>query len=213
MKRVALNCPASLPGAPMLARPDRASDRLLVWVWKPESEAGGAALIDAYVSDGWNVLEIGCASSDDSVTAAGIVDAVKQSGSPADGAPTVFIADRGTAFATCQAVLLAHRGGLLRGPSGLVTVDAFADDGVAAICEGLAALENLASIWAVHREERGLREKTFRHHASLQARERETHFVVLPDKAKSLARQLADPRDPLGRETRWLLDPVNSRSS
>jgi hypothetical protein len=197
----------------MLARAERMTDRLLVWVWKPGSEAGGAALIDAYVSGGWNVLEIGCASSDDDNTPAGIVDAVRQSRSRADGAPTIFIADKGTAFAVCQAALLARRSGLLTGPGGLVTVDAFAEDSVNEICEELAALEGLASIWAVHREERSLREKTLKHHMNLQARGRETHFLVLPDKARSLAQQLADPRDPLGREMRWLLDPVHSRSA
>jgi hypothetical protein len=213
MKRVALNCAASFTGAPMLARAERMTDRLLVWVWKPGSEAGGAAFIDAYVSDGWNVLEIGCASSDDDGTPDGIVDAVRQSRSRADGAPTIFIADKGTASAVCRAVLLAHRGGLLTGPCGLLTVDAFADDGADETCEKLAALKNLAWIWAVHREERALREKTLKHHVNLQARGRETHFLVLPDKARSLAQQLADARDPLGREMRWLLDPVHSRSA
>jgi hypothetical protein len=213
MKRVALNCPASFAGAPMLARPERMSDRLLVWVWTPGSEAGGAAFIDGYVSDGWNVLEIGCASPDDDGTPAGIVDAVRQSRSRTEGAPTIFIADKGTASAVCQAVLLAHEGGLLTGSTGLVTVDAFADDGANDICEELAALESLASIWAVHREEPALREKTLKHHVGLQVRGRETHFLVLPDKARSLAQQLADPRDPLGREMRWLLDPVHSRSA
>ncbi|HEX2366344.1 MAG TPA: hypothetical protein VHJ00_15130 [Bradyrhizobium sp.] len=213
MKRVALSCPASFTGAPMLARPERASDRLLVWLWKPGSEAGGAAFIDAYVSEGWNVLEVGCASPDSEGTPAGIVDAVGQSRSRADGAPAIFIADQGTASAVCRAVLLAHRSGLLTGPSGLVTVDAFADDAVKAICEELAGLENLATIWAVHREERTLREPSFRHHMMLQVRGRETHFLVLPDKTRSLVQQLADSRDPLGREMRWLLDPVHSRSA
>ena len=213
MKRVALSCPASFTGAPMLARPERASDRLLVWLWKPGSEAGGAAFIDAYVSEGWNVLEVGCASPDSEGTPAGIVDAVGQSRSRADGAPTIFIADQGTASALGRTVLLAHRSGSLTGPSGLVTVDAFADDDAKTTCEEIAGLENLATIWAVHREERALRELTIRHHMMLQARGRETHFLVLPDKTRSLAQKLADPHDPLGREMRWLLDPVHSRSA
>jgi hypothetical protein len=94
-----------------------------------------------------------------------------------------------------------------------VTVDAFADDGVNEICQKLATLQNLASIWAVHREERALREATLKHHVDLQARGRETHFLVLPDRTRSLAQQLVDARDPLGREMRWLLDPVHSRSA
>jgi hypothetical protein len=159
------------------------------------------------------VLEVGCASPDHDGTPAGIVDAVRQSRSRADGAPTLFIADQGTASALGRTILLAHRSGSLTGPSGLVTVDAFADDHVRAVCDELAGVENLATIWAVHREERALREPTFRHHMMLQARGRETHFLVLSDKARSLAQQLADARDPLGREMRWLLDPVHSRSA
>jgi hypothetical protein len=213
MKRVALNRSASFTGAPMLARPERMSDRLLAWVWQPGSEAGGAAFIDAYVSEGWNVLEIGCAAPGEHGAPAGIVDALRQSRSHSDRAQTIFIADRGTASAVCQAILLAYGSGLLTGPSGLVTVDAFADDGVNEICEELAALEHLASIWAIHREQRALREKTLKHHINLQAQGRETHFLVLADKARSLAQQLTDARDPLGREMRWLLDPVNSRSA
>ena len=65
------------------------------------------------------------------------------------------------------------------------------------LCEPLAGLENLATIWAVHRSEQRLREQTLKHHAMLQASGRETHFMVVPDPAKSLAQQLADSRDPL----------------
>ena len=212
MKRIALPHAASFSGAPVLARPERASDRLLVWVWKAGSEAGGAAFIDAYVSEGWNVLEIGCPAADKGGTAAGIVDAIKQSQTRADG-PKILIADRGMAPAVCKAVLLALRDGSMAGRCGLVTTNAFADDGVEAFSGEFAGAENLATIWAVHRRERTLRQQTLKHHMMLQAHGRETHFLVLSDPARSLAQQLADSRDPLGRETRWLLDPVHSRSS
>ncbi|WJR76597.1 hypothetical protein [Bradyrhizobium sp. NP1] len=215
MKRTALKHTASFVGAPVLTRSERASDRLLVWVWSPGNETGGAGLIDAYVSEGWNVLEAGCGTASGSAhAAADIVEAVRQCGSasPADWGPTIFIADQDTAASVCKAVLLACREGLKAARCGLVTVDAFADDAVRPILEQLAALDGLAAIWAVHRERREIRQQALAHHASLQARGRETHFLVLPDTARSPVQRLADPRDPLGCETRWLLDPVHSRS-
>jgi hypothetical protein len=210
IKRTALNPSAAFSSAPVLASPERASDRLLVWIWTPGSEAGGAAFIGAYVAEGWNVLEIGCAAADASVASIGIIDAVAKSRSRSEGA-TFFIADRGTASAVGQAIVLGDRDLLITGPCGLVTIDAFAEDGFAAAGETLSELGNLATIWAVHRDERALREQTLRHHAKLQTHGRETHFMVVPDHAKSLAQQLTDSRDPLGREARWLLDPVHSR--
>jgi len=212
IRRTVLNHSAPFSSAPVLASPERASDRLLVWVWKPGAEAGGAAFIDAYVAEGWNVLEIGCPASDVSATSIGIIDAVAKSRSRSEGA-TLFIADRGTASAVGQAIVLGDRDLLIAGSCGLVTIDAFAEDEFAAIGETLSGLENLATIWAVHRGESTLREQTFRHHMMLQARGRETHFMIVPGPAKSLAQQLADSRDPLGREARWLLDPVHSRST
>jgi hypothetical protein len=213
IKRIALSHSASFSGAPVLARPERVSDRLLVWVWRPGGEAGGAAFIDAYVSEGWNVLEIGCPASDNGRTAAAIVDAAAKSRTRGDGVATIFIADRGTATAVAQAIILGHRDRLIAGRCGLVTTDAFAEDEFPAVCGELAEIENLATIWAVDRGERKLRQQTFKHHAMLQERRRETHFLVLPDPARSLAQQLIDSRNPLGREARWLLDPVHSRSS
>jgi len=213
MKRIALDHAASFGGAPVLARPERATNRLLVRVWKPGSEAGGAAFIDAYVSEGWNVLDIGCPASDNDETAAGIIDAAAKSGAGAEKAATVFIADRGTASAVGQAIVLGHRDRLIAGACGLVTIDAFAENGFPPIGEKLAKLESLATIWAVQREKRELRQQTMAHHVMLQAQRRETRFLAIQDASRSLAQQLADSRDPLGRETRWLLDPVHSRSS
>lgn len=210
IKRTALNLSTAFSSAPVLASPERASDRLLVWVWKAGTEASGAAFIDAYVAEGWNVLEIGCPVSGASATSIGIIGAVAKWRSRSEGAP-LFVADRGTASAVGQAILLGDRDLLIAGSCGLVTIDAFAEDEFAAVGETLAGLENLATIWAVHRGERSLRERTLGHHAKLQASGRETHFMVLPDASKSLAQQLTDSRDPLGREARWLLDPVHSR--
>jgi len=210
IKRTALNLSAPFGSAPVLASPERASDRLLVWAWTQGAEAGGAALIDAYVAEGWNVLEIGCPAADTNALSIGIIDAVARARSRSEGA-TLFIADRGMASPAGNAIVLGHKDRLLAGPCGLVTIDAFAEDGFPAICETLAGLDTLATIWAVHRGARSLRERTLRHHAKLQASGRETHFIVVPDPGKSLAQRLADSRDPLGRETRWLLDPVHSR--
>jgi hypothetical protein len=118
-----------------------------------------------------------------------------------------------TDLAGLQVVVLAHRSDLLKSRCGLVTIDAFAGNGISALCDELAELRNLATIWAVHRTDRALRERTLRHHTTLQKLGRETHFMALPDPARSLAEQLTDSRDPLGRETRWLLDPVHSRTA
>jgi hypothetical protein len=210
IKRTALNHSTAFGSAPVLASPERVSDRLLVWVWKAGCEAGGAAFIDAYVAEGWNVLEIGCPASDVSATSIGIIDAVAKSRSRSEGA-TLFVADRGTASAVGNAVILGHKDRLIAGSCGLVTIDAFGESDFPSMSETLAGLQKLATIWAVHRGERALRERTLKHHAKLQASGRETHFMIVPDPAKSLAQQLADSRDPLGRETRWLLDPVHSR--
>lgn len=212
IKRIALNHSASFGSAPVLVCPERASDRLLVWIWKPGSEAGGAAFIDAYLAEGWNVLEIGCLASDGRTTSTDILGAVAESRARAGGA-VLFIADRGTASAVGQSIVLGDKNRLISGRCGFVTIDAFTEAGAPAICDTLAQLENLATIWAVRRAEPSAREATLRHHAVLQTRGRETHFLVVPDPAKSLAQQLADSRDPLGRETRWLLAPVHSRSS
>jgi hypothetical protein len=213
MKRIALAHAASSASAPVLARPERATDRLLVWAWRHGTESGGAAFIDAYVSEGWNVLEAGSARADVDAAAFGLVEAIKQARSHIGSAATVFVADDGMAPAVCRAVVLAHRSDLLKSRCGLVTIDAFAGNGISALCDELAELRNLATIWAVHRTDRVLRERTLRHHTTLQKLGRETHFMALPDPARSLAEQLTDSRDPLGRETRWLLDPVHSRTA
>jgi hypothetical protein len=209
MKRTALRHAASFASAPTLARPERSSDRLLVWAWRKGSETGGAVFIEACVSEGWNVLETGCNVADNEATSADIVDAVKQC--PLAGS-TIFLADQDLAPAVCRAVLDLCRSGSIAGAVGLVTVDAFADDTLGPVADALAEFAVLATIWAAHRNNADIRRKTLAHHTGLQARNRETHFVVLPDDARSLVQHLADPRDPLGREMRWLLDPVHSRS-
>ena len=209
MKRTALKPAASFASAPTLARPERSSDRLLVWAWRKGSETGGAAFIEACVSEGWNVLETGCNIAVNETTAADIADAVKQCATPGG---TLFIADRDLAPAVCRAVLDICRSGSIAGAVGLITVDAFADDALQPVADALAEFDVVATIWAARRNNADVRRKTLAHHTGLQARNRETHFVVLPDEARSLVQHLADPRDPLGREMRWLLDPVHSRS-
>ena len=215
MKRIALPHTASSTFRPVLSRPEWAADRLLVSVLRQDTESGGAAFMDAYVSEGWNMLEAGSATGDidSDAVAFGLVEAVKQARSQTGSAATMFVADRGMASAVCRAVMLAHRDDLLGSLCGLVTVDAFAESRAPALCKELAELKNLATIWAVHRTDRALRERTLKHHTALQTLGRETHFLVLPVAARSLAEQLTDSRDPLGRETRWLLDPVHSRSA
>lgn len=212
IRRIALNHSASFSSAPVLACPAPASDRLLVWIRKPGGEAGGAAFIDAYLAEGWNVLEIGCLATEGRTTSIDILGAVAEARARTAGT-ILFIADRGMASVVGQSIVFGDKDRRIAGRRGFVTIDAFAEAGAAAICDALAQLENLATVWAVRRGERGLRDATLRHHAMLQEHGRETHFVVVADPAESFAQQLADPRDPLGRETRWLLAPVHSRSS
>jgi hypothetical protein len=194
-------------------RPERAKGRLLAWIRPRGSEAGDVAFVDTYVSEGWTVLEAGVATMYDDLAARSIVDAVKQACSRERYTSTLFVADRGTASAACKAVIQAHHDAVLNGRCGLVTVDAFAESAVPTLGKELAALENLATIWTVRRPDAALRKKTFAHHTVLQTQGRETHFLVLPDAARSLSEQLTDIRSPLGRETRWLLEPVHSRSA
>jgi hypothetical protein len=209
MKRTALRHALSFASAPTLTRPERSSDRLLVWGWHKGDETGGAALIGACVAEGWNVLETACNVADKETTAADIADAVKQC--PVFGG-TLFIADQDLAQSVCRAVLDLCRSGSIAGAVGLVTLDAFADEALQPLADALAEFEVLATIWAARRNNADVRRKTLAHHTALQARNRETHFVALPDDALTLAQHLADPRDPVGREMRWLLDPVHSRS-
>jgi hypothetical protein len=213
MKRVVLPPAASNAPAPVLTQPDEASGRLLAWIRPHDSKADGAAFIDSYVAEGWNVLEAGAAVADNEVAARSIVDAVKQADSYVSFTSIMFIADHGAASAVCQAILQAHRKDLLKGPCGLVTIDAFAERAVPALGDKLAELENLATIWAVHRTHSALRKRTFARHTALQTRGQETHFLVLPNAARSMAERLADTRDPLSREIRWLLEPIHSRSA
>lgn len=213
MKRVTLPHAGPDASAPVLTRPEPTSDRLLVWIRTGGSEAGGAAFIDTYVSEGWNVLAVGVAAASDDLAVPIVVDAVKQAYSLQRCASTMFIADHGQASAVCRAIIRAHQDDLLKGPCGLVTIDAFADSAVPTLGKELAALENLATIWAVRRSDAALRKKTLAHHTALQTQGRETHFLVLADAARSLSEQLTDVRSPLGRETRWLLEPVHSRSA
>lgn len=213
MKRIALPHPTSNVFAPLLTRPEEASDRLMVWIQLDGSKAAGAAFVDAYVSEGWNVLEVGIAGENSHSAARDIVDAVRQAHLHLSYASAMFIADRGTAAAVCRAIILARQDGLLRVSCGLVTIDAFAESDILTLCGELAALGNLTTIWAVNRTDGVLRRTTFEHHTALQTQGRETHFLVLPDAAQSLAEHLMDARDPLGRGARWLLEPVHSRSS
>src|SRR3954453_8504526 len=165
MKRTTLKNAASFDSAPTLTRPERSSDRLLVWAWRKGGETGGAAFIEACASEGWSVLEAGCNVADSGTTAADIAGAVKQCPMFAS---TLFIADRDLAPSVCRAVLDLFRSGSIAGAVGLVTLDAFADEALQPLADALAEFEVLATIWAARRNNADVRRKTLAHHTALQ---------------------------------------------
>lgn len=198
---------------PVLARPERTTDRLLVWVWEHGSRSGGAAFIETYVSEGWNVLEISSQIPDYETVSVDLTETLKHAHSLIPGAATMFVAERGMASAVCHAATLADRGGLLGNPWGLVTLDAFAEPTFPSLGDRLCELRTHSTIWAAGRENRTLRARTLAHHKTLQARGLESRFIALPELARSLAERLTDSREPLGHDARWLIDPVHSRSA
>ena len=208
MKRTTLTHAASFVSPPVLAQPDRSSDRLLAWASRTGEEPGGAALIDAYTAEGWNVLQAECGAADSDSTAADIADAVRQC---AGSARIVFAAEPDLALAISKAALVFCASNSTAAV-GLVTTDALADEALPPIADRMAKLDRLATVWAVRRGNGEVRRKTLALHGKLQGLDRETHFVVLPEPTRPLVQHLADAQDPLGRETRWLLDPVHSRS-
>jgi hypothetical protein len=167
------------------------------------------------VAEEWSVLELDCdaAAGADAGTAIldAIAHAVEAMPTPAGdtSAEIIVLAERGCATSAAMAILAAPAG--FDAPQGLVTIDAFAETGFLPLGAELAACDRLATIWTVARGAADLRNATLAYHASLQAQGRDSHFLVLPDVASSLAAQAAGARTPLGRELRWLLAPVHSR--
>ncbi len=128
------------------------------------------------------------------------------------GKPAViFVADGATAVATCRAILMLdnQKKRVATGPVTLNAMAGMASD--ATLCDAVAALPDLASLWAVDPHLPVIRRQTLAYHRRLQASARNTHFLVLWAGA-DFARELSSARSTLGREARWLLDPVNSLS-
>jgi hypothetical protein len=184
----------------------------------PSSPDDVATLAETMTDEGWNVLHLAVTEST-SATAVAINDALSRAATQlASMRPLriVAVADGAATLPACLAVLQSHRQENLPTIGGIVTVDAFAStpatNETSNIAAELAQLDTLVTVIAARRSSPAARRGGMSYHQLLQANGRETHFVVLAENGLTLFQQVADTRHPLGREVRWLLDPVHSRN-
>jgi hypothetical protein len=163
-------------------------------------------LVEALTAEGWNVLDVPLAPiADVAAAAAQIVNALADATSTLSGAPRVVIIAAADAVPAALAVVLA-----LPAIAAIVTVDTPMSD--ADMAKSLAAIEGLTTLTVASRQSSQARRHGLALHRRLQSLDRDTHFMVQAESDRALSHRLSDPRDPLGRELRWLIDPVNSRS-
>lgn len=213
-------------GKPGLYLTEPASDRLLLVVQADAQNTDEVATFaNALTADGWNVLHIVAANptADADAAATMLLDTLKRATSEMKAAPTtslqiVAIADGAAALPACMTVLQSHRHATLPAIGGIVMIDSFEQPATESpaprmsdIAAELARLDGLATIVAARRTSADTRRTGMSHHRQLQALGRETHYLVLAETDTPLLAQLADPQKALGREIRWLLDPVHSR--
>jgi hypothetical protein len=211
MQRIELKLSGSSGTTGVLYPAERPDSRLLVWIG-PHDGAEGSQPANSLTGEGWNVLHTGIAPGrDDAATIAGIVGALTAAMSHVPKARIVAVADGTSVPAACAAVLETYRRDDVAAIGGLVVVDAVPDM-AAAVWASLSGLSTLTTLIAARQPSREARQSGLACHRQLQVLGRDTHFMVLAETGRSLAAQLADPRDVFGREVRWLLDPVNSRT-
>ncbi len=202
---------------------ESASDRLLLVMEAGSSSHDGiATLAETMTDEGWNVLHLAVTESTSATAVAvAINDALSRATTQLASTSTrplriVAVADGAAALSACLAVLQSHRQENLPTIGGIVAVDAFAStpatNEISNITAELAQLDTLFTVIAARRSSPAARRGGMSYHQLLQANDRETHFVVLAENGLTLFKQLADARDPFGREVRWLLDPVHSRN-
>jgi hypothetical protein len=169
--------------------------------------------------EGWNVLHLACAATADAETAAAeITDALVRAARrlalpPSRPLQIVAIADGAAAHAACLAVLRSHGQPASPEISGLVAVDAFASASASAtVAAELADIDGLATVIAARRSNAEARSGGLAIHQRRQSNGRESHYLVFAEHDAPLLSQLADAQSALGREIRWLLDPVHSRN-
>jgi hypothetical protein len=157
-------------------------------------------------AEGWNVLDVPLApTSDVAAAATAIVDALARAATTLSRAPRVIVIAATDAVPAAIAAVLA-----LPAIAAVVTVDSPISDSETA--KSLAAIEGLITLTVASRQSWQARQHGLALHRHLQSRHRDSHFMVLAEDDRALSSRLADVCDPLGRELRWLLDPVNSRS-
>ncbi|MGB6081267.1 MAG: hypothetical protein WBF99_17625 [Xanthobacteraceae bacterium] len=203
------------------------SHRLLLVVQASTQDSTDAAMFaETLTADGWSVLHIAAANSaaDADAAATMIFDTLKHAMTEmkiasAAALKIVAIADGAAALPTCMTVLQSHRHATLSAIDGIVTIDGFGQTAAKStaprmsdIAAELTRLDGLSTIVAAHRLSTEARHAGMSHHRQLQALSKETHYLVLSESKTALLTQLADAHNALGREVRWLLDPVHSRN-
>jgi hypothetical protein len=223
MRHIDISSPENANAAAALYLAEPASHRLLLVMEAGTSNHDeSATLAETMTLEGWNVLHLVVTKAVDAASvAAAINEALSRAAAQLTSTATkplliVAVADEAAALATCMAVLQSHRQADLPTIGGIVTVDAFASTSsahdISNITTELMQLDALATVIAARRSSPAARNGGMSYHQLLQAKGRETHFVVLAENGSTLFQRLADARDSFGREVRWLLNPVHSRN-
>ena len=223
MRHIDISSAEHANAAATLYLAESASDRLLlVMEAGPSSHDDVAMLAETMTDEGWNVLHLAVTKiAGATAVATAINHTLSRATTQLASTSTrpwriVAVADGAAALPACLAVLQSHRQESLPAIGGIVTVDAFAStpatNEISNIAAELAQLDTLVTVIATRRSSPAARRGGMSYHQLLQANGRETHFVVLAENGLTLFKQLADARDPFGREVRWLLDPVHSRN-
>lgn len=203
----------------VLYAPDRTEGMLLITTSRRKID-DLEAMAATFASDSWSVLHIDFGPEPAGFTIADIGDAVSRAidalGHVLGNLPIVAVAEDQAALPVAEAVLQSHRQAASPTIGGIVLAGAFDvgspelqrrfDD----LATELAELQGLASIVATGRSD--TRQAALAYHIKLQRLGRESHFLVLNDYGQPLWQCFGDPRSPLGREIRWLLQPVHSRN-
>lgn len=220
MRHIDISSPENANTAAALYLAEPASDRLLLVMEAGTSNHDeSATLAETMILEGWNVLHLAVTKIGNPASVATTINnallraATQLTSTATKPLRIVAVADEAAALATCMAVLQSHRQADLPTIGGIVTVDAFASTNeLSTITTDLAQLHTLVTVIAARRSSSEARRSGMSYHRLLQAKGRETHFVVLAESGSTLFQQLADARDPFCREVRWLLDPVHSRN-
>jgi hypothetical protein len=210
MQRIELKGTSGSEAIGVLYAAERPTNRLLLQVGQ-DGAGGIEKFANTLTDEGWNVLLVGTAPGANADVIVGALVAAISHGGASIGPPRIVaLADAVSVPTACATVLETHRRGDGAAISGLVVVDAV-PDGTAHPWASLAEIAGLTTLIVARRSAKQARQSGLAWHRQLQTLDRDTHFMVL-ESGDSWAERLADPRDGFGREMRWLLEPVNSRT-